>query len=675
MAAERWLEILTQLSVQGDYQGLVARCRAHLDALDEAGLGLAARAALEVGDEDVLDAAVNRLQQRVPAGAVTVHMELCQAVHRRDRATVARVQRRIADYATLVEQPAVREAASLHLRAHAWADLDDLLARCRAAADPLPRPLLRAQAVLHLRRRAFQQAIDAASDAFHAADRTETQVAGVLLARCLERAGEVDRAARTYKQAIWQAPPHPRYHYRAALAAVRAERYPVARHFMQRATNAGAKGPWMEWIRGYVKLRFKSADKALAIFHELCQREPDNISFALAWLDAFDADQPPSRTLEQVNRLLDEFDTPALRVRRIDLLLSLGEVDAARAESEDAQIQFPESSELADSQQRVTNADASASTVTNGDADATDRSGQAIDRAHTAAVELSSRRGPPPVSQWPEAFQPRWSGTEIQGRAGFLEGLGTQLRVVHALMLREIQTRFGRAKLGYLWAFLEPALHMAVFYTLWSFRGRATMDGLPLELFLITGFVPWFTFSQTYSNCIGAVKGSASLLSHPTITPFDLLMVKAVLEGLTRASVLVLFLSLAWLAGLEFQIHDPGLILLTFGMLWISGLGLGCIIEAFSTFVATLPKVMNMVMRFFYFTSGVMFPISTMPPSVQEILYWNPLVHLITTIRYSFTQVPVLDWITLSYPLMFMAGWLFFGLVAMRALQRRVTSA
>ena len=44
MAAERWLETLTDLSVQGDHLGVLARCRDRLDALDRAGLALAARA-------------------------------------------------------------------------------------------------------------------------------------------------------------------------------------------------------------------------------------------------------------------------------------------------------------------------------------------------------------------------------------------------------------------------------------------------------------------------------------------------------------------------------------------------------------------------------------------------------------------------------------------------------
>jgi capsular polysaccharide transport system permease protein len=38
--------------------------------------------------------------------------------------------------------------------------------------------------------------------------------------------------------------------------------------------------------------------------------------------------------------------------------------------------------------------------------------------------------------------------------------LGTQGRVVHALIIRETRTRFGDSKLGYGWALLEPIAHI-----------------------------------------------------------------------------------------------------------------------------------------------------------------------------------------------------------------------
>ena len=40
--------------------------------------------------------------------------------------------------------------------------------------------------------------------------------------------------------------------------------------------------------------------------------------------------------------------------------------------------------------------------------------------------------------------------------SSFRNGLRTQLRVTHALILRELLTRYGRHNGGFLWIFLEP---------------------------------------------------------------------------------------------------------------------------------------------------------------------------------------------------------------------------
>jgi capsular polysaccharide transport system permease protein len=57
----------------------------------------------------------------------------------------------------------------------------------------------------------------------------------------------------------------------------------------------------------------------------------------------------------------------------------------------------------------------------------------------------------------------------------FLKCLGIQLRVLHALMMRELITRYGRDNLGVLWLVGEPMIFTLGVTTLWHpnrcFRG------------------------------------------------------------------------------------------------------------------------------------------------------------------------------------------------------------
>jgi capsular polysaccharide transport system permease protein len=46
-------------------------------------------------------------------------------------------------------------------------------------------------------------------------------------------------------------------------------------------------------------------------------------------------------------------------------------------------------------------------------------------------------------------------------------GLQTQGRVIHALIIRELITRFGRENIGFLWIMVEPLLFASLVSVMW----------------------------------------------------------------------------------------------------------------------------------------------------------------------------------------------------------------
>lgn len=49
-------------------------------------------------------------------------------------------------------------------------------------------------------------------------------------------------------------------------------------------------------------------------------------------------------------------------------------------------------------------------------------------------------------------------------------GFEVQKVTVEALFLREIRTRFGKFRLGYLWAILEPSAHLLILLGIFGLR-------------------------------------------------------------------------------------------------------------------------------------------------------------------------------------------------------------
>src|SRR5258708_18513536 len=77
---------------------------------------------------------------------------------------------------------------------------------------------------------------------------------------------------------------------------------------------------------------------------------------------------------------------------------------------------------------------------------------------------------------------------QLTGRPPLLPHLGIQWRVLHALLMREIITRFGRENLGVLWLVAEPMLFTLGVATLWTAAGLHHGSPIPIAAFAVTGY-------------------------------------------------------------------------------------------------------------------------------------------------------------------------------------------
>src|SRR5688572_32749976 len=67
------------------------------------------------------------------------------------------------------------------------------------------------------------------------------------------------------------------------------------------------------------------------------------------------------------------------------------------------------------------------------------------------------------------------------------QGLRIQGRVIGALMMRELLTRYGRHNIGFLWIMVEPLLFAVLVGVLWNFMWGATKHGIGVMSFVVSG--------------------------------------------------------------------------------------------------------------------------------------------------------------------------------------------
>ena len=65
--------------------------------------------------------------------------------------------------------------------------------------------------------------------------------------------------------------------------------------------------------------------------------------------------------------------------------------------------------------------------------------------------------------------------------------LHVQSRVIYALLMREVLTRYGRHNIGFLWLFVEPMLFTAWVAAIWTALKAVHGTNLPIIAFVLAG--------------------------------------------------------------------------------------------------------------------------------------------------------------------------------------------
>lgn len=244
--------------------------------------------------------------------------------------------------------------------------------------------------------------------------------------------------------------------------------------------------------------------------------------------------------------------------------------------------------------------------------------------------------------------------------------LTVQFRVLYALILRELKSRYGNRRLGFGWALIEPMIFVAVFVGVFQLLGRSrgAGSGIPAPLFFVSGISPFFMFRDIFSEVAQGTRGNQSLLMFPQVTRIDLLVSKLAVNSLVSISVFMIMLLGLYFAGFDFRIESSLGVLIGFSLMISLGFGLGLVIGAISIryeFVRSFSE--PLLGRPLFLTSGLFFSVAMLPPSTRDIALYNPLLHCIELIRTSLFDSFHSRYVDLGYVCVFALVLVSFGLI------------
>jgi len=218
----------------------------------------------------------------------------------------------------------------------------------------------------------------------------------------------------------------------------------------------------------------------------------------------------------------------------------------------------------------------------------------------------------------------------------FARSLAIQLRVIHALLLREIITRYGRRGLGVLWLIIEPMLFTLAVTALWHTLKFNAVSNIPIVAFAITGYSTVLMWRNTTSRCALAIGANRPLLYHRNVRPLDVYVSRIVLEWIgATASLMLLTVFFVGIEAMQF----PADLLLVIGawllLAWFS-LGLALIIGVLSEISETVERTWPIITYILFPLSGAVFMVHWLPKVAQDAILWLPIVHGVEMIRHGY---------------------------------------
>jgi ABC-type polysaccharide/polyol phosphate export permease len=263
-------------------------------------------------------------------------------------------------------------------------------------------------------------------------------------------------------------------------------------------------------------------------------------------------------------------------------------------------------------------------------------------------------------------------GKPTQYSTSLFRSFQIQLRVIGALLMREILTRYGRHNIGFLWVFVEPMIFTLGITVLWSYFKMTHGSNLPITAFAVTGYSSILLWRNMPARCCLAIQPNLALMYHRNVKVFDIFASRLLLE-IAGATTSFITLTLFFVSiGMMKLPEDVLKVILGWLLLAWFGASLALAVGSLSELYDVVEKLWHPFAYLLVPLSGAAFMVEWLPPYVKKYAVYVPMVQGVEIVREGYFGSTVRSHYDLSYMVVFCLCQTFIGIFISRVVGRRV---
>ena len=209
-------------------------------------------------------------------------------------------------------------------------------------------------------------------------------------------------------------------------------------------------------------------------------------------------------------------------------------------------------------------------------------------------------------------------------------------RIIWALMLRELATRYGRNNLGFLWVIGEPLVFCAAVLVLWrAIRGQYE-NGVGVIPFIMTGYMPTILVRHVVMYSLNAIKVNSPLLYHRNIAVLDMFLARIILEIVGVSFAFVVVFTILFALGLTPAPQNLAIVYEGWFILaWIA-CGMALVIGSVTEMQEVVERIIGVALYILVPISGTFFLADWLPSNARDAALLFPFLHCAEMIRSGF---------------------------------------
>ncbi len=197
----------------------------------------------------------------------------------------------------------------------------------------------------------------------------------------------------------------------------------------------------------------------------------------------------------------------------------------------------------------------------------------------------------------------------------------------------DFKKRYYNDRLGLLWAFINPVLKVLIYYVVFSFIMAKVRAGIPnFALFIFSAIIFWMCFVEMMRKGMKVLEQKRYLIENIKVQKEDLYISNSMSILLGFSFNLIAYMLIALFFGVRYSgslIFLPIIILTT----TLLGTGLGMILSVIYIFFRDINHMVDIIVLFGFWTSGIFFPSSQIIAFWKPLYYLNPFVGILENVR------------------------------------------